>query len=125
MTREDLYKYAAIVVVLNILSTIYNHNYQMLVVEHGVRIRTALAALIYRKALKLGPIAFSSVTMGKIVTFITKDVFAFEGMLTFLNDIFVGFLQIVITCYIIYARVGPSVFIGLGFLLLLIPLQSK
>ncbi|KAJ8918452.1 hypothetical protein NQ315_008149 [Exocentrus adspersus] len=123
VTRTDLYKYAALVIGLNILSTMYNHNYMQYIVEFGVGVRTSFSALIYRKVLKLKPSAFTDITMGNIVTLITKDVGAFEGAFTFLNDIWIGMVQTVLITYIIYSRIGWSVLAGVGIFVLIIPLQ--
>ncbi|CAH1105159.1 unnamed protein product [Psylliodes chrysocephalus] len=123
VTENDLYMYACILIGLNIFSTMYNHNYQQFQIEYCIRARTAVAALIFRKALKLGPNALSNVTMGKIVTLITKDVFAFDTGLMFLNDMWIGVIHIVVITVIIYQRIGSSVFGGIGFYLLIIPLQ--
>ncbi|KAJ8954540.1 hypothetical protein NQ318_000774 [Aromia moschata] len=121
--RSTLYKYAALVVGLNMLSTIYNHNYMQCVIEFGIGVRTAFSALIYRKVLKLHPSAFSGITMGNIVTLITKDVGAFENAFTFINDMWIGLIQTVIIAYIMYTRVGLSVLAAIGFFLVIIPLQ--
>ncbi|XP_023311681.1 probable multidrug resistance-associated protein lethal(2)03659 [Anoplophora glabripennis] len=123
ISRNELYKYAAVVIGLNILSTVYNHNYIQYIIEYGLLVRTSFSSLIYRKALKLKPSAFSDITMGNIVTLITKDVGAFEGALTFLNDVWIGVIQTILITYLIYIRIGWSVLAGVGFFVLIIPLQ--
>ncbi|KAG5872834.1 hypothetical protein JTB14_020338 [Gonioctena quinquepunctata] len=122
-SRSDLYRNAALIIGISLVTTIYNHNYQQYLTEVGIKVRTAIAALIYRKALRLGSNSLSSSTMGKIVTLITKDVFAFEKALTFVNDMWIGLVQIAIVAYMIYCRIGISVLAGIGFLLLIIPFQ--
>lgn len=125
VTRSDLYLYAALVICLNLVSTIYNHNYQQIVAEIGIKIRTAVTALVYRKALKLGPSAISDVTMGKIVTLITRDVTSFENALLFINEIWISCFQITLISYMIFRKIGWSVLSGVGFYLATIPLQRK
>ncbi|XP_074031098.1 probable multidrug resistance-associated protein lethal(2)03659 isoform X2 [Leptinotarsa decemlineata] len=61
--------------------------------------------------------------MGRILTLITKDVFAFEKALTFVNDMWIGLIHIGIVSYLIYRRIGITVAAGIGFLLMIIPLQ--
>lgn len=124
VTETDLYINAALVIGLNIISTLYNHNYMQYIIEFGLGVRTSFSALIYRKALKLKPSAFSEITMGNIVTLITKDVAAFEGAFMFINDIWVGFIQTILIAYLIYTRIGLSVLAGVGFFVLIVPLQS-
>ncbi|KAJ8983685.1 hypothetical protein NQ317_003473 [Molorchus minor] len=123
ISKGDMYKNAALVIGLSLFGVIYNHNYTQYIIEFGIAVRTAFAALIYRKTLRLKPSAFANISMGNIVTLITKDVFAFETSLIFLNDVWVGSIQTVITAYIIYTRIGLSVLAGVGFVFMIIPLQ--
>lgn len=93
--------------------------------EVGIKVRTAVTTLVYRKTLKLGPSALSEVTMGKIVTLITRDVYSFENALIFINDIWISGIQISLISYLIFEKIGWSVFAGVGFYLATIPLQGK
>ncbi|KAJ8954546.1 hypothetical protein NQ318_000780 [Aromia moschata] len=124
MYKDDAYIYATLFIGVNLLYTIYNHNYQQYVIEYGIEVRTAFAALMYKKILKLHPSTFSSITMGNIVTLITKDVAAFENAIKCLNDLWVGFLQIIIIAYIISTRMGLSVLSAVGFFIVIIPLEG-
>lgn len=125
MSVREIYIYASLVIVLNIVNTIYKHNYQQMITEIGIQARTAVTALVYRKTLKMTPWAISDVTMGKIVTLITRDVFSFEVALIYLNDIWISVIQISLISYLIFMRVGWSVFAGVGFQILTILLQGK
>lgn len=93
--------------------------------EIGIKVRTAITSLVYRKALKLGPGGVSEVTIGKIVTLITRDVYSFEKALMFINDIWISGIEIFLISYLIYKRIGWSVAAGVGFYLAVVPLQSK
>ncbi|XP_066258501.1 ATP-binding cassette sub-family C member 4-like [Euwallacea similis] len=124
ITKSQAYGYASIVIGITMISCIYNHNYQQLIMEFSLRVRTALCSLIYRKALKLSAGAPSEFSMGKVVTLITKDVYSIDTVMIFLNDIWVGVLQVVLVTYMIYMRIGASVFVGIGFFIIVIPLQS-
>lgn len=125
ISKSDLYLYAALLISLNIVNTLYTHNYQQMITEIGIKVRTAITALVYRKALKLGPSAISDVTMGKIVTLITRDVMSFENALLMINDIWISCFHIVLISYMIYKKIGWSVLAGVGFYLATIPLQRK
>uniref|UniRef100_A0A0U9HSY7 Putative ABCC protein n=1 Tax=Chrysomela populi TaxID=154003 RepID=A0A0U9HSY7_CHRPP len=123
ISQNELYQNAALVVGLSFLTTLYNHNYEQLVNEVGIKVKTAVSALVYRKCLRLGPGSFSKSSPGKIVTLITKDVTAFENALTFVNDMWIGVIQTCIIAYIIFRRIGISVLVGLSFYMLVVPLQ--
>lgn len=125
VSTNDLYLYAFYLISTNIISTIYNHNYQQKLAEIGIKVRTAVSALVFRKTLKLGPSAVSDITMGKIVTLITRDVGSFERALIFINDICISGFQISLISYLVYKKIGWAVLAGVGFYFATIPLQGK
>nr|XP_023027814.1 multidrug resistance-associated protein 4-like [Leptinotarsa decemlineata] len=124
-TESDLYIYIVLLIGLNVSEIIYYQNYYQFVTEEGIKIRTALTALIYRKALRLGSHHLTETTMGKVVTLITKDVFAFEQLVVLLNDAWIYLIEAMVVCYLIYSRIGVSVFSGTGFLLAMFLVQCE
>ncbi|XP_019874089.2 probable multidrug resistance-associated protein lethal(2)03659 isoform X2 [Aethina tumida] len=58
-----------------------------------------------------------------MVTLITKDVTAFEKIVFYGNDVWIGFVQAGIVCYLIYTRIGSPAFAGIGFFLFVMPIQ--
>ncbi|EFA04138.2 ATP-binding cassette sub-family C member 4 [Tribolium castaneum] len=123
LTKEDAYFYAAAVVGLGIVNFVYTQNYLIALTEFGIKIRTAVCSFIYRKALKMTEASLSDITMGKIVTLITKDIFAIEMVVHFGNDIWIGLVQTAIICGLIYGKIGVAAFAGVGFFLIVLPLQ--
>lgn len=96
-----------------------------LITEFGIRVRTAFTTLLYRKILVIHENALSEITIGKVTTLLTKDVAIFERVFIFLNDLWIGFFQICVMCYIIYREVHVALFAGLVCLVVLTPLQGK
>lgn len=125
ITKEDAYCYAATVIGLGIINFVYTQNYLIALTEFGIKIRTAICSFVYRKALKMSESSLADITMGKIVTLITKDIFAIEMLVLFGNDIWIGFVQTAIICYLIYGKIGVAAFAGVGFFLIVLPLQSN
>ncbi|XP_066143247.1 ATP-binding cassette sub-family C member 4-like [Euwallacea fornicatus] len=124
ISKSQVYGYAFTVVAISMVNCIYNHNYQQLIMEFSLRVRTALCSLIYRKALKLNAEVSSEFSIGKVVTLITKDVQSIDAVMIFFNDIWVGVLHVGLVTYMIYTRIGASVFVGIGFFIIVIPFQS-
>lgn len=125
MTKGEAYFYAILLIVLNMINIIYTHNYMLIIATLGIKIRTAFCSLMYRISMKLTAGSLSDISIGKIVTLMTKDVAAFEKIVLYGNDIWIGFVQAGIVCYLIYCKMGVAAFAGVGFLLVIIPIQGK
>ncbi|XP_044266082.1 ATP-binding cassette sub-family C member 4-like [Tribolium madens] len=123
LTKKDAYLYASAVIGLGIVNFVYTQNYLIALTEFAIKIRTAVCSFIYRKALKMTESSLSDITMGKIVTLITKDIFAIEMVVNFGNDIWIGLVQTAIICGLIYGKIGIAAFAGVGFFLIVLPLQ--
>ncbi|XP_076253709.1 ATP-binding cassette sub-family C member 4-like [Rhynchophorus ferrugineus] len=124
VTKQDALRYGFLLILINIIICIYNHNYQQMIMEYSIKVRTSLCALIYRKALKLRPGTFADGPMGKVVTLVTKDAFSIDGALQFMNDIWVSIAQTIVVTIILYNKIGYSVFGGIGLFLMTVPLQA-
>ncbi|KAG5877094.1 hypothetical protein JTB14_006390 [Gonioctena quinquepunctata] len=123
ITKSDLYMYTALVIGLKLFTTLYNPVYYQLLAEEGIKLRTALTSLIYRQALSISSNDLSEFTPGKIVTYVTKDVFVFEQVMLHLNDLWIGAIQVIVTCYLLYKYVGFSLFAGITFLIIVLVVQ--
>lgn len=101
------------------------HNYILFVQQLAIEIKTSFSSLIYRKALKLTPSALSEISLGNIVTLITKDVHTFEQSIWMINEFWVSAIQTCVLCYLLYTRIGFVSFIGVGILISIMPVQCK
>ncbi|KAI2473932.1 ATP binding cassette (ABC) transporter subfamily C member [Diabrotica virgifera virgifera] len=122
-TREDGYFYGYSYLIYICLDTVYNHQYLLWVQTLGMEMRTAFASLLYRKALRLSPVAVAETSLGNIVTLITRDVQSFVAVIFTINDLWIAITQTVIICYMLYSKIGVASFVGIGVLLSSIPLQ--
>ena len=77
------------------------------------------------QALKLSKTALGETTIGQVVNLLSNDVNRFDWSLIFIHYLWIAPLQTVIVSYFMYRAVGWSAFLGLLFLILLIPLQGK
>ncbi|GJQ66875.1 hypothetical protein Trydic_g7898 [Trypoxylus dichotomus] len=123
MSKTDAYIATFIVIGITVLQTIYNHAYMLYLQQMAQKIRIGLCSLIYRKALKLSTSSLIAVTNGKIVTLMTKDVALFDSAIVLAHDLWIGIIQVIVMTYVMYKHIGVSAIFGVGFLMLLIPLQ--
>lgn len=101
------------------------HPYMMGVLHLGMKLRVACCSLIYRKSLKLSKTALGNTTAGQVVNLLSNDVNRFDVAVIFAHQLWVGPLETVLVTYLMYQQVGVSAVIGVGFLLMFIPLQSE
>ncbi|CAH0557528.1 unnamed protein product [Brassicogethes aeneus] len=123
ISRNDAYYYGSILLGLNAAQFIYVHNWILIMQTLAIQIRTGLSSLIYRKALKLTPSAMANINFGNIVTLITKDVQTFQQSVWIVNDMWINTIQALVTCCLLFFKMGYIAFIGIACMILLIPIQ--
>lgn len=124
-SKRDVILFASLLILLNFLNVTYLHNYLLTISELGIKIRTAVCSVIFRKCLKISSATLSDLGIGKIVTLMTKDVNAIETFIFYFNDTWVGIVQVLIVFYLLYGKTGLSALIGMGLFVAIIPVQSK
>lgn len=125
LTKQEAYLYAGGVVLCSALNVFLVHPYMMGVLHLGMKMRVACCSLIYRKALKLSKTALGQTTAGQLVNLLSNDVNRFDVAVIFAHQLWIAPLETVVVTYLMYQQVGWSAVIGVGFLLMFVPLQSK
>ncbi|CAG9768732.1 unnamed protein product [Ceutorhynchus assimilis] len=120
VTKFDAYLYSGALGGILLLNVFFTQNLALLLAEYSLKVRTAVSSLIFRKALR---ISLAETTIGKIITLITKDVFAIDAALNFFKDVFIGFLQLAVITYILYDRMGIAGLFPTAVIILIIPIQ--
>ncbi|XP_053980762.1 multidrug resistance-associated protein 1 isoform X1 [Hylaeus volcanicus] len=124
--RETMWKgyfYAVLLLVTAILQTLILSQYFHRMFLVGLRMRTALIAAIYRKALRMSNSARKESTLGEIVNLMSVDAQRFMDLTAYINMIWSAPLQIIIALYFLWDILGPAVLAGLAVLLILIPIN--
>lgn len=68
--------------------------------------------------------ALGQSSIGQMVNIMSNDVNRYDLSVNFLPYILVGPIQAVISTIVLYFTIGPSCFVGLGVLVLYVPMQS-
>ncbi|KAJ3656713.1 hypothetical protein Zmor_015763 [Zophobas morio] len=123
MTKNDLYLWSGLLIGVNLIDVFYAHNYHMEMAALGIKIRAAFCSFIYRKALKLNPAQLGDISIGKIVTLITKDVSCLERFSYLVNDLWIAGLKAGVAGYVVYRKINVAAFAGVGFFFLILPIQ--
>lgn len=100
------------------------HQYFQRAFDSGMRVKSSLTALIYGKALRLSSEGRSSKTTGDIVNHMAVDQQRLSDLTQFGTQLFSAPFQITLCMISLYKLVGPSMFAGIGVMILMIPLNG-
>ncbi|XP_014219235.1 multidrug resistance-associated protein 1 isoform X2 [Copidosoma floridanum] len=118
------YLYAVLLFFTAIIQTLVLAQYFHRMLLVGLRMRTALIAAIYRKALRMSNSARKESTVGEIVNLMSVDAQRFMDVTTYINMIWSAPLQIILALYFLWGILGPSVLSGLAVMIILIPVNA-
>lgn len=62
---------------------------------------------------------------GQVINLMSSDVIRFNNSMVFLHNLWKGPLEMVVFSYFLYQEIGYYGFIGIGFILCFVPIQSK
>ena len=76
------------------------------------------------QVLKLSNTARKTSTVGEIVNLMSVDAQRFNDMMTYINMIWSGPVQIIISIYFLWVTLGPSIIAGIGVMIIFIPVNA-
>lgn len=107
-------------VILEVGSIFYAHS-NAIVSAMGIQFRNTLTIAIYRKALRLSPSARAATSTGQIVNMFSNDTKQLQMFMNFFSNSVIAPLQIVVSIVLIYFQMREATFVGVGYMLLLLP----
>ncbi|CAH0557073.1 unnamed protein product [Brassicogethes aeneus] len=124
LTKNDAYYYGGFLLLIQVFRVFFYHNYTLVVFKFAQKVRTSYTSLLYRKIMRLSCAALNEITLGNIVTIVTKDVASFEDNIFLINDMILGNLEITYTSCLLYYKMGPTSLLGIGIMIFVLPLQA-
>ena len=109
---------------VSITQTICLHRYFQWAFETGMRVRSALTAMIYRKSLRLSNEGRASKSTGDIVNYMAVDTQRLQDLSQYGQQVWSAPFQITLCMLSLYQLVGVSMFAGVGVMVLSIPLNG-
>ncbi|KAF4517898.1 hypothetical protein B566_EDAN001852 [Ephemera danica] len=73
----------------------------------------------------MSPSAMHRTTAGQIVNLMSNDVARFDMAAVYVNQGWIAPLELLLCCFVMWMKMGPSIMVGVTALLLTIPLQSS
>ena len=98
--------------------------YQVLVAHAGVYVRAAVSLMLYHKSLKVSAAGRAKTSTGQVVNIMSNDSQQLQRLLIFAGMTLVAPVQIVLALTLIYRQVGNATWAGVGFMLVLAPLNA-
>ncbi|XP_040186825.1 ATP-binding cassette sub-family C member 3 isoform X2 [Rana temporaria] len=115
---------AALMFLSSVVQTLILHQHFQYCFVTGMRLRSAITGIIYRKSLVITNAAKRSSTVGEVVNLMSVDAQRFQDLTTFLNMLWSAPLQIFLALYFLWETLGPSVLAGVAVMVLLIPINA-
>jgi ABC-type multidrug transport system fused ATPase/permease subunit len=124
LTVFQLWLYTCALFVTPFLGSMLAARSNIIIVHIAVQFRNALVNAIFRKALRLSADSRQQQSTGKIINMFANDTKQIQGFLMVFNNLLLAPLQIALTIYLIYLQVGVCTFVGLGYLVIITPLNG-
>uniref|UniRef100_A0A3P9ASD7 Canalicular multispecific organic anion transporter 1 n=1 Tax=Maylandia zebra TaxID=106582 RepID=A0A3P9ASD7_9CICH len=118
------YLYAVLLMVVVLLQSLTLQQYFQRCHVLGMKVRTALMAAVYKKALVVSNDTRKESTVGETVNLMSADAQRFNDVTNFIHLLWSCPLQIIISIVFLWLELGPSVLAGLGVMVLIIPTNA-
>uniref|UniRef100_A0A6Q2XRI0 ABC-type glutathione-S-conjugate transporter n=1 Tax=Esox lucius TaxID=8010 RepID=A0A6Q2XRI0_ESOLU len=118
------YMFAFLMFLLSSLQSLFNHQYMYSCFTVGMRVKTAVMGLVYRKSLLISGAARRSCTVGEIVNLVSTDTQKLMDMVVYFNAVWVAPIEITLCLFFLWQRLGPSALAGIATVILIFPLNG-
>ncbi|KAM4634683.1 multidrug resistance-associated protein 1-like isoform 2-T2 [Polymixia lowei] len=118
------YLYAFLMFLLSCLQSLFNHQYMYSCFTVGMRVKTAVMGLVYRKSLVINSAARRQCTVGEIVNLVSADTQKLMDFVVYFNAVWMAPIEIALCLYFLWQRLGPSALAGIATVILIFPLNG-
>ncbi|NWW73640.1 MRP1 protein, partial [Climacteris rufus] len=117
------YFYAFTMFLLASLQTLFEQRYMYMCLLLGLRLRTAVTGLVYRKILVMSNASRKEATIGEIVNLVSVDVQKLMDLIIYFNGTWLAPIRIIICFVFLWQLLGPSALTAIAVFLFLLPLN--
>ncbi|NXY26092.1 MRP1 protein, partial [Atrichornis clamosus] len=117
------YFYAFSMFLLACLQTLCEQRYMYMCLVLGLRLKTAVTGLVYRKILVLSNASRKAATTGEIVNLVSVDVQKLMDLIIYFNGTWLAPIRIIICFVFLWQLLGPSALTAIAVFLFLLPLN--
>jgi ATP-binding cassette subfamily C (CFTR/MRP) protein 1 len=119
-----LWTLVALIFLVPTVGSLFSAHSNIVLAHTGVQVRNTMVTAIYHKSLRLSPAAKQKSSTGQIVNMFASDTMQLQRFVYFINNMVVALPMIVVCLFLIYLQVGLATFIGLGLIVITIPLNA-
>nr|XP_061800413.1 multidrug resistance-associated protein 1-like [Nerophis lumbriciformis] len=116
--------FAGLLFLLSCLQSLLNHQYMYRCFTLGMRLKSAVAALVYRKCLVMSSAARRQCTVGEIVNLISVDTQKMMDFAVYVNSLWAAPIEIALCFYFLWQLLGLSALAGTVAVVLIFPLNA-
>ncbi|KFV16236.1 Multidrug resistance-associated protein 1, partial [Tauraco erythrolophus] len=117
------YFYAFTMFLLACLQTLFEQRYMYVCLVLGLRLKTAVTGLVYRKILVMSNASRKAATVGEIVNLVSVDVQKLMDLIIYFNGTWLAPVRIIICFVFLWQLLGPSALTSIAVFLFLLPLN--
>lgn len=122
---ETTLRTSSVVLVVSAVASVFIYFPTLMGLCHcALKMKIALASLVFRKSLRLRG-AGGSTLSGRVVSLLTADVGRIDLLVLFGHNLWIGPLVTVAAGAVIWTRLGAAALVGLFLVLLSIPFQGN
>lgn len=118
------YFYASLMFLLSCMQSLFNHQYMYACFTVGMRVKTAVMGLVYRKSLIISSAARRTCTVGEIVNLVSADTQKLMDFVVYFNAVWLAPIEISLCLFFLWQHLGPSALAGIATVILIFPLNG-
>ncbi|KAM4729299.1 LOW QUALITY PROTEIN: ATP-binding cassette sub-family C member 2-like [Anableps anableps] len=118
------YLYAVLLLVVALLQSLFLQQYFKRCLVLGMKVRTALMAAVYKKALVMSNDNRKESTVGETVNLMSADAQRFNNVTNFIHLLWSCPLQIAVSIVFLWMELGPSTLAGMAVMVLMVPVNG-
>lgn len=118
------YLYAVLLLVVALFQSLFLQQYFQRCFVLGMKVRTAIMAAVYKKALVVSNDTRKESTVGETVNLMSADAQRFNDVTNFIHLLWSCPLQIALAILFLWFELGPSVLAGLAVMVLMVPING-
>ncbi|XP_003198194.2 multidrug resistance-associated protein 1 isoform X1 [Danio rerio] len=118
------YLFAFSLFLLSCLQSLFNHQYMYTCLTVGMRVKTAVMGLVYRKSLVINSAARKTCTVGEIVNLVSADTQKLVDFVMYFNALWLAPIEIALCLFFLWQHLGPSTLAGITTVILIFPLNG-